>query len=60
MTSFLRAHVYDVIRAQLPNLELDSVFEAKEELAMEVKAQLAETMSVRKVNGTHAMEIPRI
>jgi len=41
-------------------LELDAVFEAKEELAMEVKAQLAETMSVRKVNGTHAMEIPRI
>jgi hypothetical protein len=41
------AHVYDVLRAQLPTLELDAVFEAKEELALAVKQALAETMTVR-------------
>lgn len=34
-----------VLRSQLPTLELDSVFEAKEELAMAVKSALAVTMS---------------
>ena len=42
------AHVYDVMRAQLPTLELDAVFEAKEELALAVKQALAETMTVRQ------------
>jgi len=41
----ITAHVYDVLRSELPNLELDSVFEAKEELAMSVKNALAETMT---------------
>jgi regulator of protease activity HflC (stomatin/prohibitin superfamily) len=41
----ITAHVYDVMRSQLPNLELDSVFEAKEELAIAVKNALAETMT---------------
>ena len=41
----ITAHVYDVMRSQLPTLELDSVFEAKEELALAVKNALAETMS---------------
>ncbi|KAL7535839.1 hypothetical protein ACHAXR_006764 [Thalassiosira sp. AJA248-18] len=41
----ITAHVYDVMRSQLPTLELDSVFEAKEELAMAVKNALSETMS---------------
>lgn len=41
----ITAHVYDVIRAELPNLELDSVFEAKEDLALSVKNALTETMS---------------
>lgn len=41
----ITAHVYDVMRSQLPNLELDSVFEAKEELALAVKNALAETMT---------------
>jgi regulator of protease activity HflC (stomatin/prohibitin superfamily) len=41
----ITAHVYDVLRSQLPNLELDSVFEAKEELALAVKNALAETMT---------------
>jgi len=35
----------DVIRAQLPTLELDAVFESKEELALAVKNALSETMS---------------
>jgi len=41
----ITAHVYDVIRSQLPHLELDAVFEAKEELALAVKNALAETMT---------------
>lgn len=41
----ITAHVYDVMRSQLPTLELDSVFEAKEELALAVKNALTETMT---------------
>jgi regulator of protease activity HflC (stomatin/prohibitin superfamily) len=41
----ITAHVYDVMRSQLPTLELDAVFEAKEELALAVKNALSETMS---------------
>lgn len=41
----ITAHVYDVMRSQLPTLELDAVFEAKEDLALAVKNQLSETMS---------------
>jgi len=41
----ITAHVYDVMRSQLPTLELDSVFEAKEELALAVKNALSETMT---------------
>jgi hypothetical protein len=33
------------MRSQLPTLELDSVFEAKEELAVDVKNSLTETMT---------------
>lgn len=33
------------MRSELPSLELDSVFEAKEELALTVKNALAETMT---------------
>lgn len=33
------------MRSQLPNLELDSVFEAKEDLALAVKNALADTMT---------------
>jgi regulator of protease activity HflC (stomatin/prohibitin superfamily) len=35
----ITAHVYDVMRAQLPTLELDAVFEAKEDLALAVKVR---------------------
>jgi regulator of protease activity HflC (stomatin/prohibitin superfamily) len=41
----ITAHVFDVLRAELPNLELDSVFEAKEDLALSVKNALSETMT---------------
>jgi regulator of protease activity HflC (stomatin/prohibitin superfamily) len=41
----ITAHVYDVMRSQLPTLELDAVFEAKEELALAVKNALSETMT---------------
>jgi len=44
-TEQITAHVYDVMRSQLPTLELDAVFEAKEELALAVKNDLAETMN---------------
>lgn len=41
----ITAHIYDVLRAELPTLELDSVFEAKEDLALAVKNALAEVMT---------------
>jgi len=44
-TQQITAHVYDVMRSQLPTLELDAVFEAKEELALSVKNALAQVMS---------------
>ena len=34
-----------MLRAELPKLELDSVFEAKEDLALAVKNSLSETMT---------------
>lgn len=42
----ITAHIYDVMRSQLPTLELDSVFEAKEDLALAVKTALAAQMSL--------------
>lgn len=41
----ITAHVFDVLRAELPNLELDSVFEAKDDLALTVKSALTATMT---------------
>ena len=41
----ITAHIYDVVRSQLPTLDLDAVFEAKEDLALAVKNALHETMS---------------
>jgi len=41
----ITAHVFDVLRAELPTLELDAVFEAKEELALTVKNALTEIMT---------------
>ena len=44
-TQQITAHVYDVMRSQLPTLELDAVFEAKEDLALAVKNALSQTMT---------------
>ena len=44
-TQQITAHVYDVLRSELPKLSLDAVFEAKEELALAVKSALSDTMS---------------
>lgn len=41
----ITAHVFDVLRAELPTLELDAVFEAKEDLAISVKSALSDTMT---------------
>jgi len=41
----ITAHVYDVMRATLPTLELDAAFEAKEELATSVKAALTDSFT---------------
>jgi len=41
----ITAHVYDVMRSELPKLDLDAAFEAKEELALTVKAALSDTMT---------------
>mmetsp|Transcript_28668 Transcript_28668/g.32920 ORF Transcript_28668/g.32920 Transcript_28668/m.32920 type:complete len:281 (+) Transcript_28668:243-1085(+) len=41
----ITAHVFDVLRAELPSLELDSVFEAKEDLALAVKNALSTIMT---------------
>jgi regulator of protease activity HflC (stomatin/prohibitin superfamily) len=44
-TKQITAHVYDIVRSELPKLDLDEVFEAKEELALAVKAALSDTMT---------------
>jgi regulator of protease activity HflC (stomatin/prohibitin superfamily) len=41
----ITAHVYDVMRSQLPTMDLDTIFETKEELAVAVKNALTETMN---------------
>lgn len=41
----ITAHVYDVIRSQLPTYELDAVFEVKEDLALKVKNELGAIMT---------------
>jgi regulator of protease activity HflC (stomatin/prohibitin superfamily) len=40
----IQAYVFDTVRSVLPTMELDSAFEAKEEIALEVKKALKETM----------------
>ena len=44
-TQQITAHVYDVMRSELPKLDLDAAFEAKEDLALTVKAALSDTMT---------------
>lgn len=40
----IRSYVFDVVRAQVPKMELDSVFEQKEIIANAVKDELTDTM----------------
>jgi len=44
-TRQITAHIYDVMRSELPTLELDEAFEAKEDLALAVKNALSKTMT---------------
>jgi len=44
-TQQITAHIYDVMRGELPTLELDAVFEAKEELSQAVKVALSKSMA---------------
>ena len=48
----ITAHVYDVMRSQLPTLDLDEVFEAKEELAVKVKGALQQVRGVARSEVT--------
>ena len=41
----MRAYVYDVIRASLPNMDLDQAFESKDDISMSLKTHLEEVMS---------------
>jgi len=41
----IEAYVFDVIRAEVPKLDLNEVFEKKEQLSEAVKTELSETMS---------------
>jgi regulator of protease activity HflC (stomatin/prohibitin superfamily) len=43
-TQQITSFVFDVIRAEVPKLDLDDVFEKKDDIAKAVKEQLAETM----------------
>ena len=54
----ITAHVYDVMRSQLPTLELDAVFEAKEDLALAVKNALQESMSTLFVLMDEISQLP--
>ncbi|KAK9841928.1 hypothetical protein WJX84_008361 [Apatococcus fuscideae] len=40
----INAYVYDVVRSTVPNMVLDDVFSAKEDIARNVKAELAKAM----------------
>lgn len=43
--SQIQSYVFDVIRAKVPTMELDSVFENKDSIASAVKEELAEAMT---------------
>lgn len=43
--SQIRSFVFDVVRARVPKIKLDDVFEKKDEIAVAVKSELAEVMN---------------
>lgn len=51
----ITAYVDDCIRSQVPTMTLDEAFEAKEKLAVEVKAQVAESMKIFGVEIVKAL-----
>ena len=40
----IRSYVYDVVRARVPGIKLDSVFETKDDIAQAVRQELAQIM----------------
>lgn len=40
----INAYVFDVVRAEVPKLKLDDVFERKDDIAIAIKSELAEAM----------------
>ena len=40
----ISSYIYDVVRAEVPKLELDEVFEKKDDLSLAIKNELAEVM----------------
>lgn len=44
-TEQIQAYVFDVVRAKVPNIELDDLFAKKDEIAIDVKNELKETMA---------------
>merc|ERR1712137_471595 len=43
--SQIESYVYDVVRSSVPKIELDDVFETKEEISNSIKAQLEQSMA---------------
>ena len=41
----IKSYVFDVVRAKVPNIKLNDVFEKKDEIAVSVKKELSHTMS---------------
>ncbi len=41
----MSAYIYDVVRASVPRMNLDDVFEAKEEIAQSIKEELTKAMN---------------
>lgn len=41
----IQAYVFDVVRAKVPNIHLDDLFSKKDEIAIDVRQELHETMS---------------
>lgn len=41
----IKSYVFDVVRAKVPNIKLNDVFEKKDEIAISVKKELSHTMS---------------
>lgn len=40
----IKAYVFDVVRAEVPKMKLDEVFERKDDIAIAIKAELSEAM----------------